>query len=1220
MHDMSFYQQLFEASPHPYMILGADDRFTIMAVNERYLQVTNRQRAAMIGRGLFEVFPNDPNDLQSTSVSDLSASLYRVISSKQTDVMSVQQYDIPAMDGSAEFVRRYWSPVNTPVLNAQGNLICIMHYAEDVTEFILSREHANQGGQDKQARLHTVSARAERIQAEIMHRTAEVKTANRALKQDMQELSRLNVHLTELDQLKSKFFANISHELRTPLTLILAPLEKRLQQISGDDRAVAERREVELMLRNARLIYRHVTDLLEVAKLEAGRIKPHWARFDLARLVRTTASHFESLVSERQIVYEVSADTTLMIESDSERLQRVLLNLLSNAFKFTPRGGHIAVRLVPGGDQAQLVVQDDGPGIPAEWRGQIFEPFVQVEGANQHDQKGTGLGLAIVKEFVELLGGHIELRESLGGGALFVIDLPLKAPAGTVLLDTPSALDAVLLHETIDELKPQAAAAVKPAVPATDTQPRVLVVEDNADLNRFICEVLQPHYHVVSARDGWQGLEQALAVTPDLILTDIMMPHMSGDEMVRHIRQQAALSDVPIVVMTAKTDDAQRIELLRNSVQDYLNKPFVVPELLLRVDRLIAQRQRIREQLLESEARFQATFEQAAVGIAIKSPEGHWMRVNRKLCEIVGYTAAELTGLNFKNLTHPDDLEIELERVREILAGTRTTYTLEKRYCRKDGSWVWINLTASLVRKVDHTPNYFIVIIEDIQDRKEIEAEFKEAKRIANLGHWKWDLRSNDYTWSEEVYRIFGRDLQFPTANYEEAQQYYAPASREHLAAAVKNCLTQGVTLQFDAECIRPDGECRWVTVRGEAVRDAAEHIVGLHGTIQDITERKRAEMALQESREQLKLFIEYAPASLAMFDREMRYLALSQRWRGDYQLGDEEVLGLCHYAIFPEIGGVWKDIHRRGLAGEIIRAEEDLFERSDGSSCWLRWEVRPWYQAGGSVGGIVIFTEDITVQKEAEVAMRQFNATLERRIAERTAELSALNQSLESFVYSVSHDLKAPLRGVEGYSRLLQEDYGGQLDEEGRLFVQNIRSGVARMNELITDLLTYSRMERRKLEPATLDLTALVDQVLQTCAQEIAAQQIEVKNQLPALSVHGDREGILLVLRNLLENAIKFSKHAVHPRIELGASHDDQSVTLWVQDNGIGFDMKYNQRIFEIFERLHRQEDYPGTGIGLALVRKAMERMGGTVWAQSTPGQGATFFLRLPTVSPIQN
>ncbi len=1220
MHDMSFYQQLFEASPHPYMILGADDRFTIMAVNERYLQVTNRERAAMVGRGLFEVFPNDPNDPQSTSVSDLRASLHRVINSKQADVMSVQQYDITATDGSAEFVRKYWSPVNTPVLDAQGNITCIIHHAEDVTEFILDRERAVQNNQDSQALLHTVSARAERMQAEIMQRTAEVKVANRAFKDAMEELSRLNVHLTELDQLKSKFFANISHELRTPLTLILAPLEKRLLQLSGDDQAVTERREVEMMLRNARLMYRHVTDLLEVAKLEAGRVKPHWARFDLARMVRTTASLFESLANERQIVYEIIATTPLMIESDSEKLQRVLLNLLSNAFKFTPCGGHISVRLEQGEDQVQLAVQDDGPGIPMESREQVFDRFMQVEGAGKHHHGGTGLGLAIVKEFVELLGGRIELRESPGGGALFVVDLPFKAPAGSILLDTPSELDAILVHETIDELNPQPVAAVTPTLTLTGKQVLVLVVEDNADLNQFVCEVLQPHYQVASARDGKQGLEQAIALIPDLILTDIMMPKMNGDQMVKALRQQRALSNVPIVVMTAKTDDEQRIELLRNYVQDYLDKPFVVPELLLRVDRLVAQRQRIQEQIQESEARFQATFEQAAVGIAIKSPEGHWMRVNHKLCEIVGYTAAELTDLNFQDLTHADDLQIELDRIGQVLVGTISTYSLEKRYRRKDGSWVWINVTASMVRKINQTPNYFIVIVEDIQARKEIEADFSEAKRIAHLGHWKWDLRTNVHTWSEEVYRIFGRDLQLPPASYEEVQQYYVPASRENLTVKVESCLTQGVALRFDAECIRSDGEHCWVTVRGEAERDAEERIVGLHGMIQDITERKKAEMVLQESRERLKLFIDYAPAALAMFDREMCYLALSQRWRRDFQLGDEEVLGLSHYAIFPEIGETWKDIHRRSLAGEIIRADEDFFERADGHSYWLRWEVRPWYQVNGNVGGIVIFTEDITVQKQAEEAMRQFNATLERRIAERTAELNALNQSLESFVYSVSHDLKAPLRGVEGYSRLLQEDYGEQLDEEGRVFIRNIRSGVARMNELITDLLTYSRMERRKLESGTLDLTALVEQALRDCAQEIAVQRIEVLNHLPPLGVYGDREGILLVLRNLLENAIKFCKHAAHPCIELGSSHEDQSVTLWIKDNGIGFDMKYNQRIFEIFERLHRQEDYPGTGIGLALVRKAMERMGGEVWAQSASGQGATFFLRLPAVSQIQN
>lgn len=626
---------------------------------------------------------------------------------------------------------------------------------------------------------------------------------------------------------------------------------------------------------------------------------------------------------------------------------------------------------------------------------------------------------------------------------------------------------------------------------------------------------------------------------------------------------------------------------------------------------IVGHERAINEQLRASEMRFQIIFERAATGIAIVSPEGRWLRVNHKLCQIVGYRRDELMGLAFQDITHPDDLDTDLNYVQRVLAGEITTFSMEKRYIRKDSSVIWINLTASLVRKLDKTPDYFITIVEDIQARKEIEANLNEAKRIANLGHWKWDVNMNKYTWSEEIYRIYGRDLNLPPLSYQEASQYFTTKSWISLVAAVEECVAEGLAYECDAEVVRSDGSHRWVIARGEAARDADGRITALHGTMQDITERKLAEVVLQESKEQLKLFIDYAPASLAMLDQQMCYLALSQRWRSDYYLGDDNLLGLCHYDVFPEIGEEWKAIHRRCLAGEVIRADEDRFERADGRVQWLRWEVRPWYLGSGAIGGMVIFSEDITHRKQAEKAL-QLNADLEKRITERTAELKMLNQSLESFVYSVSHDLKAPLRGVEGYSRLLEEDYADRLDDEGRLFISNIRAGVTRMNELINDLLAYSRMERCKLESNALDLTAIVHQVLAECNKDIASHQIEIVTHLSSFMVHGDREGLALVLRNLLENAIKFSKHSPHPRIEFGASQDDHHVILWIRDNGIGFDMKYNQRIFEIFERLHRLEDYPGTGVGLALVKKAMQRMGGRVWTQSVPGEGATFYLEL--------
>jgi PAS domain S-box-containing protein len=380
---------------------------------------------------------------------------------------------------------------------------------------------------------------------------------------------------------------------------------------------------------------------------------------------------------------------------------------------------------------------------------------------------------------------------------------------------------------------------------------------------------------------------------------------------------------------------------------------------------------------------------------------------------------------------------------------------------------------------------------------------------------------------------------------------------------------------------------------------------------MQDATlAREQAESALRALREsegRLALFVEHAPAALAMFDLEMRYVAVSRRWLEGFGLGGQNLIGRNHYEVFPEIREEWRAVHRRAQAGEVLRRDEDRFERADGTVRWVRWEVRPWRSVDGQIGGIVVFTEDISAHKAAEEALQRLNATLEARVAERTAQLEALNQSLESFVYSVSHDLKAPLRGVEGYSRFLQEDHAQRLDEEGRLFIANIRSGVARMGELIDDLLAYSRMERRPLHSDVVDLGALLRRLL-------AERGVQVELDLPAvLCVQVDADGLALALRNLLENAIKFSARSAVPHIAIAARVAPGRVTLSIRDNGIGFDMKYHDRIFEIFQRLHRLEDYPGTGIGLALVKKALERMGGRVWAESAPGQGATFHMQVP-------
>ena len=284
-------------------------------------------------------------------------------------------------------------------------------------------------------------------------------------------------------------------------------------------------------------------------------------------------------------------------------------------------------------------------------------------------------------------------------------------------------------------------------------------------------------------------------------------------------------------------------------------------------------------------------------------------------------------------------------------------------------------------------------------------------------------------------------------------------------------------------------------------------------------------------------------------------------------------------------------------------------------SGQWIWLDSRTWLirDAGGRVTHIRSVLLDITSLKETEAALLRLNATLEARVVERTAQLEAANRELESFSYAVSHDLKAPLRGIDGYSQILLEDYRDRLDDEGRQFLANIRRGVAQMHELIEDLLAYAHIERQAPQPEPVSLQQLVDEVLDSYAHEIAAldAKIDVDVRTPELSV--DRNGLALVLRNLVGNALKFSRNAAPPHIRISSREEAGTMLLRVCDNGIGFDMKYHDRIFGIFQRLHRAEDYPGTGVGLALVRKAIERMGGTVRAESEPGKGATFLVEFP-------
>ena len=251
--------------------------------------------------------------------------------------------------------------------------------------------------------------------------------------------------------------------------------------------------------------------------------------------------------------------------------------------------------------------------------------------------------------------------------------------------------------------------------------------------------------------------------------------------------------------------------------------------------------------------------------------------------------------------------------------------------------------------------------------------------------------------------------------------------------------------------------------------------------------------------------------------------------------------------------------------------------------------------------------------RRRAVEALTRLNAELEQRITERTAALQAKTRELETFAYSVAHDLKAPLRGMDGYSRLLLEGYLDGLDEEGRTFLHNIRNSANQMNQLIEDLLAYAQIELREFIPSRIDVRSFIERFIDERRSDLQDVKSAVVVKLSRGIVDTDVNALAQIIGNYLDNAIKFTRNTPEPRIEVGVAELDGAYRFWVGDNGVGLDMKYHDRIFDIFQRLHRAEEYPGTGVGLAIVRKAVERMGGRAWVESVPGRGSTFYAEIP-------
>ncbi|TNC49434.1 PAS domain S-box protein [Rubellimicrobium rubrum] len=581
-----------------------------------------------------------------------------------------------------------------------------------------------------------------------------------------QELQQLLDRVRELDEIKSQFFANVSHELRTPLALILGPTEKMLME--GDNLTAAQRRDIEVVRRNASMLLKHVNDLLDLSKLDAGKMEVSYGRGDLAQLLRAMAGHFEALAPQRHIRFVVEAPDSIPAEIDADKVERVVLNLLSNAFKFVPDGGRIrcAVQVTPE-SRGLITVQDSGPGVPPEMRGAIFQRFRQADTGATRQFGGTGLGLSIAKDFVELHGGTISVTEAPDGGALFMVEIPLRAPEGITVRAGAAEAEARagVIGGTLDEFALDAddpGPAMPDDIPTTG-RPRVLVVEDNSELRRHITETLAQDFEIASAQDGAEGLEKAVALCPDLIITDVMMPRMSGDELVAALRQRDEVRDVPILVLSAKADDALRVRLLAGGAQDYVVKPFSGAELRIRASNLVSmkrardvlraeldtrsgniealahevtrrnqQLEYAAQALRESEAKFRTITETMPQIVWSTRPDGYHDYYNLRWYEFTGVAQGSTDGEGWNAIFHPEDQPKAWELWRHSLA-TGEPYEIEYRIRHHSGEYRWTLGRALPVQDQAGTITRWMGTCTDIHDLKQ--AQEHQRLLTAELSH-----------------------------------------------------------------------------------------------------------------------------------------------------------------------------------------------------------------------------------------------------------------------------------------------------------------------------------------------------------------------------------------------------------------------------------------------------------------------------------------------------
>ncbi len=630
----------------------------------------------------------------------------------------------------------------------------------------------------------------------------------------------------------------------------------------------------------------------------------------------------------------------------------------------------------------------------------------------------------------------------------------------------------------------------------------------------------------------------------------------------------------------------------------------------------VTEQKKAEEKLIASESRFRALIENNYDIISLMDADFKFIYRSPSSSRITGWTDDELRGMDGTSNIHPDDKAHAKAVIVDLAKNKGKAVNTAFRTRHKNGHYLWVEGTISNQLHKDHV-NAFVFNFRDITARVEAEERlaakemhFRSLIENSAEGISLMDEFSNNIYRSPAAEKIIGK---MPTGG--DTKKLTHPDDLEMLKNIHLEVLkSPGVPIDFQARFLHAEGHYIWLEGKFTNLLNVKD-VNAIVTNYRDITDRKNAEAAIVRAEANYREIFDKASDGIYVHNIPTGTIIDSNERAAEITgYSKEEILSISSRKCVTrstEHNIIPTAVHLQKAAAGEPQLFEWLSRKKDGSFTWLEVNLKKATIAGEE--RILSFFREINDRKKAQEQFEKLNEELEQKVILRTQQLKRTNEELEAFSYSVSHDLRAPLRAIIGFSTILQEDYITNLDDEAKRITNVIISNTKRMGQLIDDLLTFSRMGRQHILSTDVNNNELVSEIIgEMDKKEHKHKKINwTLHQLP--SVNADMNIMRQVWVNLISNAVKYSEKVAEPKIEIGAAEGNNEVTFYVKDNGVGFNEKYKDKLFKVFQRLHTTDEFEGTGIGLAIVEKIISRHGGKVWAHAEVDKGACFYFSLP-------